>query len=388
MINLHSPFLEKEDKKHAIRSINSQWISTSGSYIQKFESKFNNITGLNNSVAVSTGTNALQLALKISGANNSNEVLLPSLSFIATANAILYNNSNPVFVDIEKDFNIDVEKIIDFLKFKTKKKKNFLLNKKTNRRIIAVVVVHVFGNPVKNLNKLVNICKKNNIKIIEDAAEAVGSYFFNKNKKKTHIGCEGDFSCFSFNANKTVTAGAGGMICCRSKKDFDKAKYLSSTAKNYSFNFTHNECGHNYRITNLHASIGYSQLNRLSDILKKKRTIAKNYYELFKNSKSIEFIKPDINNVNCWFNIIRIKSKINLDKNFEIFMNTKKIETRALWKPLHTQKYLKIFEKYKIKNTIKIIKNCYCIPSGPNLKKNDILYVFKAIDQFSKKYIS
>ena len=125
MINLHSPFLEKEDKKHAIRSINSQWISTSGSYIQKFETKFNNITGLNNSVAVSTGTNALQLALKISGANNSNEVLLPALSFIATANAILYNNSNPVFVDIEKDFNIDVEKIIDFLKFKTKKKKKF-----------------------------------------------------------------------------------------------------------------------------------------------------------------------------------------------------------------------------------------------------------------------
>ena len=120
MISLHSPYLKKADRIHAVKSINSQWISTSGSYIKKFENKFKQITGLKNSVAVSTGTNALQLALKISGANNSNEVLLPSLSFIATANAILYNNSNPVFVDIANDFNIDINKTINFLKSRTK----------------------------------------------------------------------------------------------------------------------------------------------------------------------------------------------------------------------------------------------------------------------------
>ena len=123
MISLHSPHLSKIDKYHAIKSINSQWISTSGKYIGKFESKFKKITGLKNSIAVSTGTNALQIALRISGANISNEVLLPSLSFIATANAIIYNNSNPVFIDISEDFNIDVRKILKFLNTQTKKKK-------------------------------------------------------------------------------------------------------------------------------------------------------------------------------------------------------------------------------------------------------------------------
>lgn len=386
MISLHSPYLNKTDKVHAIRSINSQWISTSGKYIKKFENKFKKITNLQNSVAVSTGTNALQIALRIAGANSSNEVLLPSLSFIATANAILYNNSNPVFIDIKKDFNLDIEKTIEFLKSKTKIKNNFLFNKRTKKKIVAIVIVHVFGNPVKDLSKLKTICSKYKIKIIEDAAESLGSYFV-RNKKKIHTGSVGDFSCFSFNANKVVTAGAGGMIYCKSKKDFSLAKYLATTAKDKTYDFTHNECGYNYRITNLHSAIGYSQLTRLNTILKKKKFIAKSYYKLFKNNKSVEFILPNIQHVNCWFNIIRFKSVKNLNKDFEIFMNKKKIETRAVWKPLHKQKFLKKYEKFKIINTMKITNNCYCIPSSPAMKKKDILTVYKAIKEFSEKYI-
>lgn len=386
MISLHSPFLSKADKTHAIKSINSQWISTSGEYIKKFENKFQKITGLKNSVAVSTGTNALQIALRIAGANSSNEVLLPSLSFIATANAILYNNSNPIFIDIKKDFNLDIDKTIEFLNSKTKLKNNFLVNKKTNRRIVAVVIVHVFGNPVKDLLKLKTLCNKYKIKIIEDAAESLGSYFI-YNKKKIHTGHVGDFSCFSFNANKVVTAGAGGMIYCKSKKDLNLARYLSTTAKNKTYDFTHNACGYNYRITNLHSAIGYSQLTRLNSILKKKKFITNTYDKLLKNNNLIEFVLPDVKHVNCWFNIIRFKSIKNLNKDFELFMNNKKIETRAVWKPLHTQKFLKKYEKFKVTNTMKIINNCYCIPSSPIMKKKDILKVYKAVKEFSEKYI-
>ena len=368
MISLHSPYLKKADRIHAVKSINSQWISTSGSYIKKFENKFKQITGLKNSVAVSTGTNALQLALKISGANNSNEVLLPSLSFIATANAILYNNSNPVFVDIANDFNIDINKTINFLKSRTKIINRTLYNKKTKRKIVAVVIVHVFGNPVKDLIKLKKICKRFNIKIIEDAAEAIGSYFFHQNKKH-HVGIIGDFSCFSFNANKVVTAGSGGMIFCKSKKNLSIAKYLSTTAKDRSFDFTHNECGYNFRITNIHSAIGYSQLCRLNTILKKKKFITNSYRNLFRNNEFVDLILPDIKNVNCWFNIIRFKSSKNLNKKFETFMNNYKIETRAVWKPLHNQKYLKKYEKFQVNDTIKIVKNCFCIPSNLNMTK-------------------
>ena len=249
------------------------------------------------------------------------------------------------------------------------------------------MVVHVFGNPVKDLFKIQKLCKKYSIKLIEDAAEGIGSYIF-KNKKKKHIGFIGDFSCFSFNANKVITAGAGGMIYCKSKKDFNFAKYLSSTAKDKSYNFTHNECGYNYRITNLHSAIGFSQLSRLKSILEKKRKITNTYFKLFKNNKNVEFILPDIKNVNCWFNIIRLNSKKNLDKKFEQYMNKKKIETRTIWKPLCNQKFLKKFQKFEILNTDNIIRNCYCIPSNIQMQRKDIEIVCKSINEFSKKYLS
>lgn len=383
MISLHNPKLSKNDINLAVKAMKSNWISTSGKYIQQFEKEFKKKTKLSNVIALSTGTNALQIALKLAGANKETEVILPTVSFVATANAVLYNISNPIFIDIDNDLNIDVDKIFNFFEKNTYKKNNSIFNKKTKKKIVAIVVVHVFGKIVSKIIELKKFCNKNNIKLIEDAAEAVGSNL-SLRKNKLHSGHFGDFACFSFNANKSITAGTGGILVCKNKNAFVKAKFISSTAKTNVFKFVHNELGYNYRMTNINAAIGYSQIKKINEIKKKKEIVYKIYENIFRNEKKIILLKHNSNSSNFWMNAIKIQSPKNLDNSFDYFMEKNKIQIRSVWLPLHKQRYLLKFQKYKIIKTDKLLKNFYCIPSGPNLKKKEIEFVCKKIISFVK----
>ena len=272
IIQLNIPNLKGNEKRYIQNCIITNWISTSGKYIGKFEKKLCEFTKSKNAIACINGTAALQISLKIVGVKNEDEVIVPTLTFIAPVNAIKYNNAIPVFMDADQTHNLDINKTIDFIKNNTFFKKRFSYNKKSKRRISALIPVHVWGNAV-NLEKLISLCKKKNIKIVEDASESLGTFYTEGKLKGKHTGTVGDVGCISFNGNKIITTGGGGVILTNNNSYAKKARYLISQAKNDTLNFVHNEIGYNFKLTNIHAAIGLGQLEKIDYYLKKKKKL-------------------------------------------------------------------------------------------------------------------
>ena len=284
MINLHEPKFIGNEKRYLNECLKSGWISTSGTFINKFEEKIKNYTKSRHCVAMKSCTSSLHLALNLVGVKKDDEVITSTISFISPINAIKYNNANPIFMDVDENLNIDEFKTIDFINNETFFKNGFTYNKYTKKRISAIIIIHVFGNAVK-FDELFVLSKKRNIKIIEDAAESLGAFFKKGKFKNKHTGTVGDIGCLSFNGNKIITSGGGGSIITNNRKYKEKALYLASQAKNDSINFIHNNIGYNYRISNLHASIGLGQFENINKILKLKKNIHKYYNINFKNYK-------------------------------------------------------------------------------------------------------
>ena len=279
-ISLHSPIFDGKEIQFANNCIKSSWLSSSGKFVKLFEDKVKSFTKSKFAIACVNGTAALQISLRLAGVKNSHEVIVPTITFIAPINAVRYNGANPIFMDCDEYCNIDVKKTIEFINKETFFKKQFTYNKKTKNKISAIIVVHVFGNPV-NLEPLIKICKKRNIKIIEDGSESLGSKYVSGKLKNKHTGTVGYLGCLSFNLNKIVTSGGGGMILTNNKKIAKKAKYLTNQAKDDSVNFVHNSIGYNFGLTNIHAAIGYAQLNKLNKVLLQK----KNFFTIQKKFK-------------------------------------------------------------------------------------------------------
>ena len=272
MILLHEPTLKGNEKKYLSECINTNWISTSGKFINLFEKEICKYTKSKHVVLVNSGTSALHISLLLSNIKSGDEVIVPTVSFIAPINAVNYCKASPIFIDVDDYLNIDIKKVISFLENETITKNNLTYNKKTKKKISAIIVVHVFGNLV-NLKPLINICKKKKIDLIEDAAESFGSYYKNSQKIK-HAGTIGKFGCLSFNGNKIITCGGGGAILTQSKVLADKARYLVTQAKNDPVNFVHDNVGYNYKMTNLHAAVGIAQIKNIKKILLNKKKIS------------------------------------------------------------------------------------------------------------------
>ena len=384
-INLSTPYFFGNEIKNLNKSVKRKWISSSGSASQDFENKVKKYIKANYALGIINCTSALQLSVKLLNPNANDEIIVPSITFIASVNAIVYNNCKPIFLDCNENLLLDTEKTLKFLNTQTYQYKGHCYNKKTKRRILAVIAVHTFGNLVRLNKKFTNVCKKKNIKIIEDAAESLGS-FYKINGKKRHAATLGDINCLSFNANKIITSGGGGMIIFKDKKDFLKASYLSSQAKDDSTFFIHNEVGYNFRLSRLHSSVGLAQIAKINKITKKKREIHNFYRDKINNIKGLKILdQPNYCNSNYWLNILIIdKKKYKLSKNQIIkkFKN-KGIETRSVWFPNHLQKPFKNFQKYELDNSKKIYEKCICLPSSYNLKKTD---QNKIINYLSKKF--
>ena len=274
-ISLHAPLLKGNEIKYLRECINSTWLSYSGKFVTLFEKKIARYTNSKFAVACSNGTSALHLSLHLAGVKKGDEVIAPTVTFIAAINAIKYNGANPIFMDCDDFCNIDAKKTIEFINTKTYYKNGFTYNKKTKSMISALVVVHVYGIPAK-LDKLITLCKKRNIKIIEDGSESLGSKYISGKLKGKHAGTVGFLGCLSFNINKIITSGGGGMILTNSQKLAQKAKYLSTQAKDDPISFVHNSVGYNYRLTNIHAAIGLAQFEKIRKILIKKNGIHQN----------------------------------------------------------------------------------------------------------------
>jgi len=229
------------------------------------------------------------------------------------------------------------------------------------------------------LTELTKICKKKNIKIVEDAAESIGSFY---KKNKIHSGNVGDIGCFSFNGNKIITSGSGGAIISKNKKYIDKARYLINQAKSQGEDYIHNEIGYNFRISNLHASLGISQIRKLKKFLKIKKIIYDCYCKKLLFNKNFEIIKNDhVYNSNNWINILKIKNKIK--RNILLnYLKKNNIEPRPIWYPMHKQRYCKKYQSYKIKKAIEMHKKCICLPSSVNLSKKDMQKITKLLNNF------
>jgi aminotransferase in exopolysaccharide biosynthesis len=333
-IPLHAPVFKGNEKKYLDDCIDSTFVSSVGKYVTQFEEMVANYTGAKYAVAAVNGTAALHIALKLAGVQQNNEVITQPLTFVATANAISYCGAKPVFLDVDKDsMGLSPMALQKWLQAQVEIKKTPTglqsINKKTGKRVAACVPMHTFGHPCR-IDEIVEICNEYHIPIIEDAAESLGSFY-----KEKHTGTFGLMGTLSFNGNKTITTGGGGMIITNDEKLAKKAKHLTTTAKvPHAWEFIHDEIGYNYRLTNLAAALGVAQMEQLYEILKSKRVIAKKYESFFSslsNNNAPKFIsEPENSTSNYWLNSILLENKTARD-NFLKFINEKGVMARPIW---------------------------------------------------------
>ncbi len=380
-MKLSVPHIDKKDIYSINKTLKNQYISTSSKNVKIFENKISNYCNTKFAIALNTGTSALHLALKILGVDKDSEVIVPSLTFVATVNPILYLGANPIIFDVDENHNIKIDDVINFIKSETILKKKKTLNKKTKKILKVIIVAHMWGRAC-DFSKLKKICKKRNIYILEDAAEALGSFI--KLKKYKHCGSIGDIGCLSFNGNKIITTGSGGAIITNNKKFHMRAQYLANQAKDDGYNYIHNDCGYNYKMNGISAALGISQLKKLKKKIEKRKRIYQRYLNNFKKVKNIKLLKfAKDTKINYWMNVISLK-KLNFKQTqqLSLYLAKKKIETRRVWRPLNLQNYLKKYQKFKLLDTNKFYLNSICIPSDDNISGYDI----DKISNYIKKY--
>ncbi|GAB4460265.1 MAG: LegC family aminotransferase [Bacteroidales bacterium] len=361
IIPLHAPVFWGNEKKYLIECIDTTFVSYVGRFVTKFEEMIAEYTGSKYAVAVVNGTAALQIALQIAGVSEGDEVITQPLTFVATANAISHCGSKPVFVDVDKDtMGMSPAKLNDWLTKNTKydKVKKKTINQSTNQPISAIVPMHTFGFPCL-IDEIVEIGNEYNIPVIEDAAESLGSYYKNK-----HTGTFGLAGILSFNGNKTVTTGGGGMIITDNEEFAKKAKYITTTAKvPHKWEYVHDEVAYNYRLTNINAAVGVAQMEKLEEILENKRNTAKLYFEFFKN-KEIEFINEQPNTKsNYWLNCIVLKDRKERDQFLEE-TNTNGVMTRPIWRLMNKLEMFKQCQSGDLSNSEWLEERVVNLPSG------------------------
>jgi perosamine synthetase len=300
---LHEPEFSGNEWVYVKECIDTGWVSSVGKYVDEFERKLAEFTGVRHAVAVVNGTAALHIALQIAGVKAGDEVLVPALSFVATANAVSHCGAVPHFVDSSKStLGLDAGALASHLDFVAERTVDGLRNKNTGRRIAAIVPMHTFGHPVDMVN-LMDVAARYSLPLVEDAAESLGSTYHG-----SHAGTFGCMGVLSFNGNKIITTGGGGAILTNDPEIAHQAKHLTTTAKQpHRWEFFHDALAYNYRLPNLNAALGCAQMERLPDFLSRKRHLAENYRKTFANIPGIHFVdEPEGCHSNFWLNAVRL----------------------------------------------------------------------------------
>lgn len=357
LIPVYKPYIKGNEKKYISDCIDTTWISSRGNYINRFEKYFSDYLNINHATSVTNGTAALHLALCVLGIKAGDEVIVPTLTYIASVNAIQYIGATPVFVDSEEEFwNIDVDKIEEKISTKTK----------------AILAVHLYGASCE-MSALSKICKEHNLFLIEDAAEAFGTKYAGK-----YAGSFGDISTFSFFGNKTITTGEGGMLVSKNKELIERAAYLKSQAVSSLQEYWHDDVGYNYRMTNISAAIGVAQLEQADKILQLKKKIAM-WYKYNLEGTNIVF-QPDVDNrVNSYWMISVLVESEALRDLVRTKLLSNNIETRPFFFPAHVMPVFKENNRYPIAESIS--KRGISLPSYPGLSKKEVLYVCNIIKE-------
>ena len=363
-IPVNIPKIFKNEKRFVNQALRTNWISSEGPFVKKFEKNFSIYNKKKFGVAVSNGTAALEIAIKSLNLKKGSEVIIPAFSIISTVNAVIKNKLKPILVDCDLEtWNMKSDETL----------------KKITKKTKAIIITHIYGLPV-DLKKILQIAKKKNIIIIEDTAEVIGLKYKNK-----ICGSFGDLSTFSFYANKHITTGEGGMICTNSKKYYEKCKSLRNLSFSKSFydRFNHDDIGWNYRMSNLQAALGCGQLKNINWIIKRKREIGNKYYSKLKNKDNIILQKNIISyakNIYWVFGIlVKKNSKISRNKIMKKLLK-KNIETRPFFLPMNKQKIfkkMKLFNRIKAPNSEYLSKNGFYLPSGLGMTNKQIDFVIK-----------
>jgi perosamine synthetase len=380
IIPLSEPVISGNEWKYIKECLDTGWVSTVGAYVTRFEEVIANYIGTKCAVATVNGTSALHVSLIACGVQPDDEVIVPTLTFIAPVNVVLYCNAYPVFMDCNADtLCVDVQKVIDFIRNECEQRSNgYTYNKETNRRIKAVIPVHVFGYPA-DMEMLIGVCEENNIDIIEDATESLGSEY-----KGEMTGSFGKTGCFSFNGNKIITAGGGGMVVTDDYELANKIRHLTTQAKRDSFEYDHDEVGYNYRLNNIQAAMGVAQMERIEEFVQIKRENAGIYKRLLTGISGVGFPEEaEWAKNNYWLFTIRVQKEHKAP--LIEYLLSKNIQVRPIWKLINSLPMYSGFQSYKIDKVADAYERCINLPSSVNLRQSEIEYIVNNIVVYFKR---
>ncbi len=361
-IPLHRPVFEGNEKLYLNECIDSNFVSSVGKRVVEFEKKIQEYTGCKYAIATVNGTSALHVALHLSNVKRGDEIITQALTFVATCNAISYIGASPVFIDVDIDtLGMSPRALEDFLQNNAKKTKGKTINKFSGKKISACIPMHTFGHPCK-IEEIKIICDEWGIELIEDTAESLGSFV-----KNIHTGNFGKMSALSFNGNKMITTGGGGMLLTNDIELAKRAKHITTTSKvSHPYEFIHDEIGFNYRMPNLNAALGCAQIEHINSMIDIKANIAKKWKSFFEHYDYIFFESDKSNKPNNWLNVVFLNNKTELH-DFLIKTNKKGVMTRPIWRLMSQLSMFSKFQNDGLKNSLWLQDRVVNIPSSvPN----------------------
>lgn len=379
-IPLSVPNLKGRELEYVTHAVETEWVSTGGPYVNDFEEKIAAYVKIKGAVSCQNGTSGIHTALLLCGITREDEVIVPTLTFIAAVNPVKYIGAEPVFIDCDDSLTIDADKLLSYCENECVFRDGKLLDNKTGKHVKAIVVVHVFGN-MADMEKIMDIAGKYQLKVIEDATEAIGTYYTNGKYKDKYAGTIGHMGVYSFNGNKIITTGGGGMIVSNDYELLKRAKHLTTQAKSDELYYVHDEVGYNYRMTNLQAALGLAQLEQLEQFIRIKE---ENYYLYKEAVTEIEGLaildfRKDIRS-NYWFYSLYCDSRYPLNRDEIIhYLSSKQIQSRPIWGLISDQLPYKNSPKYEIQKAQMYLEHIVNIPCGTNLSRDDVYYVIDCL---------
>lgn len=376
-IPLAIPNFEGNEKKYVDDALEQGWVSTGGAYITKLEKDLAAFLKVENVAACQSGTSALHLSIVEAGVKPGDLVLVPPLTFIAAVNPVRYQFADPIFIDCDDSFCMDPDKLEAYCRDQCEIKDGVLFEKSSGRRVPAVVVVHVFGN-MADMERIMDIAKRYSLKVIEDATEALGTYYLTGPYAGKYAGTIGDFGAFSFNGNKIITTGGGGAITANQTETVDHLRYLSTQAKNDPHYYIHDEIGYNYRMTNLQAALGVAQMEELPEFIRRKQANFEAYRAEFEDFDLVKLIgfRPGVCS-NKWFYSLEIdRTRIHATmREIITALEGRRIQTRAIWGLINEQVPYLRDRAYQLEKAPYYAERILNIPSSTSLTGEEISYV-------------
>lgn len=383
-IPLCVPHLCGNEWDYVKQCLDHNWVSSAGAFVSQFETRMAETANARYAVATVNGTAALHMALLVAGIDPDDEVLVPTLTFIATANAVRYVGGWPVFVDAEPThWQMDPELVENFLDRGCQYKNGILINRTTGRRVRALMPAHILGHPVE-MDSILKLARRYDLLVIEDAAESLGALY-----KSQPVGSLGDVGCFSFNGNKIITSGGGGMFVTNNQQLAERARFLSTQAKADSLEYIHTEIGYNHRLTNILAALGSAQLEQLPQFVLAKREIAANYREQLGNLPGIShFSESPACDCSYWISAIRVaKEDFGIDsRGLHHELQAKNIQTRPLWQPMHASTAHAGSQALLSGVADQLYSECLNLPSSVSLTTEDQTRVCSVIREIHEKF--